>query len=321
MEDPMTTLTLMRGYPGSGKTTLAKAWVAGPPTTDTPRARVSRDDLRATLFASEGVLTYAQEQHITAIEQDQVRKLLKRGYDVVVDDLNLRRRYAVDWAAIALEQQAKFEVWDVLTDLTTCLARDGARARKVGPDAIRDLAAKFPVSRWPSPDDIMGGARERDQVAAGNWVVYDNPKSLPRIVLVDLDGTVALKDRADGARGWHEYDRVGEDLPNWPVIEMVNLIHEAKHAEVVFMSGRKDYCREQTRMWLGRNVGKWTFDCELFMRADEDNREDSIVKHELFDKYIRGKAHVVGAFDDRDRVVAMWRAIGLQVYQVAPGNF
>lgn len=321
----MTTLILMRGLPASGKSTLAREWVLRGVDADAKRARVSRDDLRANLFHSEGVLEYAQEQHITAVQQDTVRKLLKRGYDVVVDDLNLRRRYAVEWASIALEQQVSFEIWDVLTGPDECVARAEARAQTGGRDVpesvIRKLAAKFPAPRWPSPEDIMGGARERSQVVDGNWVTYDNPTTLPRVVIVDLDGTVALKDRADGSRGWHEYHRVGEDLPNYPVIAMVNLLRSSDHAEIIFLSGRKDSCRDQTRKWLADRVGKWTQDSWLFMRDAADNREDSIVKHELFDRHIRGQYHVVGCFDDRDRVVAMWRAIGLQVYQVAPGNF
>jgi hypothetical protein len=177
------------------------------------------------------------------------------------------------------------------------------------------------MSRWPTAPDVLEAAAAKNSLKDGNWLPYDNPTDLPRIVLVDLDGTVALKDRADGSRGWHEYERVGEDLPNYPVIAMVNLLRSSQHADIVFMSGRKDYCREQTRKWLADRIGVWAKDVPLHMRSSKDNRSDDIVKHELFDEHIRGKYHVVGVFDDRDRVVAMWRAIGLQVYQVAPGAF
>ena len=45
------------------------------------------------------------------------------------------------------------------------------------------------------------------------------------------------------------------------------------------------------------------------------------VKHELFNKHVRHDYNVRGAFDDRNQVVEMWRAIGLTVFQVADGNF
>lgn len=321
----MTSLNLMQGYPGSGKTTVAKAWLLEGADHGTPRARVSRDALRAETFGGEGRLTHAQEEHITDLQQDAVRKLLKRGYDVVVDDMNLRRQWCVQWAGIALEQQVDLVMVPVYTDVETCWIRDGRRARlggrHVGERTIREIAQKFPMGRWPTADDVLEAAAAKKSLKAGNWLPYDNPSHLPRVVLVDLDGTVALKDRADGARGWHEYHRVGEDLPNQPVIDKINFLYGVRYAEIVFMSGRKDSCREQTRQWLVRHVGPWTERFPLHMRDSADNRSDDIVKHELFDEHIRGKYHVVEVYDDRDRVVEMWRAIGLQVYQVAPGAF
>lgn len=315
----MSTLTIMRGYPASGKTTLAKKWVAEKQTDNVPRARVSRDDLRETLFAGRGVLDYAQEEHITAIQQDTVRKLLKRGYDVVVDDLNLRRKYAVAWADVAKQQGADFEVWDVETNVDTCVRRDFGRRlrgeRIVGMDVIRDIAAKFPIGRWP---EITASEPKPTTLEGARAYVPDVGK--PPVYIVDLDGTVALKDRAAGARGWHEYDRVGEDLPNEPVIDLVARLR-ATGAGIVFLSGRKESCRDQTRKWLIHHMEWWTINAPLFMRTDGDNRDDSIVKLEIFDTHIRDQYQVLGCIDDRDRVVAMWRSLGLTCFQVAPGDF
>ncbi len=57
------------------------------------------------------------------------------------------------------------------------------------------------------------------------------------------------------------------------------------------------------------------------MRAEGDNRPDSIVKRELFETHIRGSYNVHTVFDDRDSVVRMWRRIGLPAWQVAEGRF
>ena len=59
----------------------------------------------------------------------------------------------------------------------------------------------------------------------------------------------------------------------------------------------------------------------LFMRASGDTRKDEIVKLELFDAHVRGKYDVRLVLDDRDRVVRMWRSIGLTCLQVADGEF
>lgn len=60
---------------------------------------------------------------------------------------------------------------------------------------------------------------------------------------------------------------------------------------------------------------------QLFMRETDDKRKDHVVKLELYKKYIDGNYNVEAVFDDRQRVVDMWRDIGLTVFQVADGNF
>lgn len=52
-----------------------------------------------------------------------------------------------------------------------------------------------------------------------------------------------------------------------------------------------------------------------------DTRVDSIVKEELFDKYVRGKWYIKYVLDDRQQVVDRWYAMGLRVLQVAQNNF
>ena len=140
--------------------------------------------------------------------------------------------------------------------------------------------------------------------------------------LCDIDGTLALR----GDRSPYDWSRVGEDEPNKPVITVARAL--AARSGLIFMSGRMEQCRAETRMWLHSYV------CEhsrlpvcmdqypLLMRKDGDNRPDQIVKRELYEWHIVGLYEVEGVLDDRDRVVAMWRnELGLTCLQVAPGNF
>jgi hypothetical protein len=57
------------------------------------------------------------------------------------------------------------------------------------------------------------------------------------------------------------------------------------------------------------------------MRTDGDDRNDGIIKTEIFDKYIRNIYNVIAVFDDRDSVVKAWRNIGLLCLQVNYGDF
>ena len=57
------------------------------------------------------------------------------------------------------------------------------------------------------------------------------------------------------------------------------------------------------------------------MRDTGDGRPDNVVKLEIFDREVRERYNVVGVFDDRNKVVSMWRSLGLTVFQVADGDF
>lgn len=113
--------------------------------------------------------------------------------------------------------------------------------------------------------------------------------------------------------------RVGEDLPNPPIVMLVQalVLHPGVQA-IVLVSGRDESARAATLAWLSRmNV---PFD-SLNMRAVGDGRPDSIVKREILEECIVRDYSVLGVIDDRASVVEMWRSSGLTCLQVAPGDF
>ncbi len=136
-----------------------------------------------------------------------------------------------------------------------------------------------------------------------------------RAVIVDIDGTLALR---TGDRSPYDWARVGEDDPNPPIIELVQMIRTAGQHRIILMSGRDESCRRQTEMWL--DAQRVPFD-ELHMRAAKDNRKDSIVKEELYRQHVEGRCGVSWVVDDRAQVVTMWRSLGLTVLQCADGDF
>jgi hypothetical protein len=89
---------------------------------------------------------------------------------------------------------------------------------------------------------------------------------------------------------------------------------------VWIVSGRNEQARDDTLQWL-KHYGLEP-DWLKFMRAHKDHRPDDEVKREwLHSLATTDRARIVAVFDDRDRVVAMWRSEGLTCFQVAPGAF
>lgn len=138
--------------------------------------------------------------------------------------------------------------------------------------------------------------------------------ALPRAILVDLDGTLALLTE----RGPYDYLRCHLDVVNEPVKQVV-LAYRACYGKVLIISGREDVARDMTAAWLERHEIPYD---GLFLRRRGDRRRDTVVKREIFERAIAGRYRVDFVLDDRDQVVAMWREeMGLTCFQVAPGNF
>ena len=58
------------------------------------------------------------------------------------------------------------------------------------------------------------------------------------------------------------------------------------------------------------------------MRPANDFTEDHLLKESwLHNMLLEDRERLVAVFDDRKRVVDMWRANGVTCFQVAPGEF
>jgi len=294
-------LIITRGLPASGKTTKAKAWVAEDPKS---RARVNRDDLRAMVHNGQWKGNDT-EKTIVAARDVLIGRLLNRGISVVCDDVNLRASTVSELFTLGGKAGAELEVWDLSNiSLETCILRDKERGGDLWQAVIPDYYDRFIRKHgYPLP---LPDIPPRPQL-------YTPQVGLPLAYIVDIDGTVALK----GNRSPYDESRVLEDRGNVPVIRVIESLKKQR-AKLLFVSGRTDSCREMTENWLRyRGI---IFD-ELWMRKTGDTRNDAVVKREIFDTHIRHAYYVAGVFDDRNRVVEMWRSLGLTVFQVADGDF
>lgn len=302
------TLVIYRGLPGSGKTTRAEGFVGS------YGGRLAGRDHFRKLLGFYGIGTAKQEAEVTELQERVILAGLRAGQDVHVDDMNLRDKYVKRLMALAHSVDAGYWTHDLTNvPLETCLVRNANRAvGRVSAEVIRSLHKRFVQGKGyplPEPQDSF---YELKRLTPEPYVP-DLWK--PSAALIDIDGTVALH---KGVRGDHEYDKVKRDLPNPPVIETVKaLIYRG--VEPIFISGRPDSCEDDTRMWIGDNLG--LVGLKLFMRQTGDGRPDWLVKLEIFDQQIRHNYNVRLCLDDRDQVVRMYRELGLTVLQVAPGNF
>lgn len=312
------TLTAMRGYPASGKSTKAREIAA-----KTGAVVVCRDDLRMMLhgiyFSGKSDL----EDEVTVAERAQVHAFLKAGKSVIVDATHLHTPFLRKWAKMSAQYGAAFEVVDVLASPEECINRDNYRlasgGRHVGEDVIRKLAKRNPCRNWPN---ITAPPTFNPETV--EWV-----DGLPEAVIVDIDGTLA---HMNGKRSPYDYSKVAGDDVDEQIRWLVGHIWGIRYDDygldewpsVLIVSGRDDSCRVETHGWLDdHGIG---FD-ELHMRTTGavDNHgnklPDTVIKSDIFDKHIRNKYNVRFVLDDRQTVVDMWRKLGLKVLQCDYGDF
>lgn len=144
------------------------------------------------------------------------------------------------------------------------------------------------------------------------------------LVVFDIDGTLAnIEHRLDYVRSkpknWKAFDAgIPNDKVNEPVAEVFDAMVMGGHT-VILASGRNERVRIATQDWLRKNSFS-SYD-KLYMRKADDFRNDSIVKREMLDEIVAdyGKKPDM-VFDDRPRVVNMWRDAGIFVFDVYQGK-
>lgn len=143
--------------------------------------------------------------------------------------------------------------------------------------------------------------------------------------IFDIDGTLAdcghRRHHVEGPKkDWDAFFRGCVDDP--PIKAMVRLAQDLNRTSVslVFATGRPIQYRLETIAWL-QSQGLGLGARNLYMRLDEDRRDDTIVKSEMLDRIIADGFDPIMVFDDRNRVVQMWRARGLICAHVADGDF
>lgn len=134
----------------------------------------------------------------------------------------------------------------------------------------------------------------------------------------DIDGTIADCSHRQGylKGGTKNWDAFNKGMPLDSVIKPTYRLMKLLQGNIslVLLTGREaspeNY--KATLDWLSTNEVPYT---RLFMREHNDYRCDNIVKLELIKK-VEENFNVIGIFDDRVKVVKMWRDNGYYVFDV-----
>lgn len=299
----MPKMTILRGVSGCGKSTWAREQNA---------SVVSRDDIRLTQFGSDNQdyytvdkrVLFERESLVTVIQDAMIVGLLKAGHDVIVDNTNTEWKFVKALAKIGYRHGADVEVKTFDVPLHTAQQRAAMRKSLGGRDVPSDIIRQ--------QHDRLQGTKNFVLDEVKPVVPYTGTPGKPKAFMYDLDGTVY---HMNDKRGPYALN-VDVDDPDPVVQEIVRTL--ALDLVPIAMSGRKAATRKVTEECLFRD--DVPFD-HLFMRADEDNRADNLVKADLFDENVRDFYDVQFVLDDRDQVVEMWRRMGLKCLQVEPGDF
>ena len=296
----MRKIILTTGLPGCGKTTWAQAHQKQDPE---QIVLVSRDDIRK-MIGCFPIGSKDQENLVSKIQDDIIVRSIKEGKDVIVHDTNLNKK-----SPTRIKKLFDGDVEFLIADFTTtpvdiCIERDAQRDNPVGETVIKNMARQL-QKPWRLTPEFMNDVTLSPR--------YFPKASVPPAIVVDIDGTLARHDH----RSPYDYKQLYTDGLHVHIANLVDLYGAAAY-NIIIMSGRPDTYRQETEEWLKLHDIEYD---KLYMREASDSRNDADVKQDLFDKYVRDQYRVNVWLDDRDRVVRRMRKLGINVLQVADGDF
>lgn len=108
-----------------------------------------------------------------------------------------------------------------------------------------------------------------------------------------------------------------KDLPVWPVVTVMESLFlnnvTLQEKEIQIWSGRCESVRDKTEYWLKYIVGENTYS-KLQMRPIGDSTPDDVLKEKWLDEALAEGKKIECVFDDRPKVLKMWRRRGIFVF-------
>lgn len=301
-------LILCRGIQASGKSTWAKAWAKEDPE---HRIRFNNDDIR-NMFGEYWIPS--REGMVTELKRSFACEATRKGYNIVVDNMNLNPKEVKWWedvikvANATTEFEYELEFKDFFISVDECIRRDAMREQPMGAKVIKDT--------WKRYQAFI--VQENIKKSLKNKVKYI--PELPIAVIADMDGTLSLNTSGRPFYGDGAAEGMLTDFVNGNVADAVRAVCDGIDAELIVLTGREDTpeIRKATYDWLDKN---WLLPDKLLMRPKGDYSPAQECKRAIYKKYIEGNYNVLVVFDDSQKCVDMWREEGLTCLQPNEGKF
>ena len=313
----MNKIILVLGISGSGKTYWSRQWAEEDPE---HRIRLNYDDIRC-MFGKYWVPD-RREQLVKDTFMYALRQAMYMGYDIVIDNMsNLNPKHQKEYIDLvnennSFEESPKYEIefkW-FDTPVEVCIERDSKRENPIGEKVIKQQWSKYRTTI------IQHSIKEMLE----NQVVQNI--NLPHCIIVDMDATLCFNTNGRPFWGTDADERVIDDVPNTPVVELVKHYKEAPYGtnpykyerNIIIVTGRSESARVGTEMWLKKYGVPYD---EILMRPNRDMTKGDELKQILYDNEIKDKYYVDFVLEDSTKVVKMYRRLGLTVLQPNEGKF
>lgn len=287
----MSKIILLKGLPASGKSTKAKEILIS----DGNAVRLNKDLLRTMLHFDK--FTGKNEGLTRSAQICLADYFMTQGKNVIIDDTNLNPKVVESWKDFARHDGRKLEIVEMNVPWQECVIRDEYRAkmgeRSVGKYVIINLARKYGLYEFKKKEIIcdMDGT------------------------LCDLTHRLHLVKSGIEKKDWDGFfAQIKSDPPKLDTIREIDGL--SKEFDIIIVSGRPDTYQKETVEWLEKYHVPFT---TILMRKAGDTRPDDIVKKEILDNYFK-KDMIEKVYDDRKRVIDMWKREGLNVINCGGEN-
>lgn len=312
---------IMRGYPASGKSTLAHEIKSKNENTEI----VSADDF----WMHDGKYLFDVKLLPKAHEEcfEKFKKFVRNGTNVIIDNTNLRYKDIQKYIDHLVRNNNlndfiySIEFLEVsFNNIETAIKhrQNQTSGKNIPESRMREMFKSFKNDvRMFLINDYKGkiGLGDLD-LLENNLPFPKESENLPNVIICDLDGTLSLFQYTNGLSIRNAYDAssADQDFICKPVAKALSAFFKSGH-QIIFVTGREEKFETPTRTFLERVCEEYDFNYQfLKMRKNGDFRKDTIIKEEIFQNHISGKFNVTAVFDDRPSVVKMWREKGLFVF-------